>query len=446
MPRQILRGASKPLDALEMDSFDNPFGYEGDDDPNGETRILPVQVVDKASIRDSDDDDDDDNVDGSGSSRKRVSTKKVRRKPRKCEYTVHSKSLTAKEKDAELAKLAQVNFAASSANGLKWQKAGSNVYRRKLNGDVQQMKCALASSNCCEYRLRVVQKRDCGDRCFEIHLGDWEHADHKTMMGKVGPAPAVRQMMTPLHLDSRPGDFVREARRVFKDAGMYSEGLTKKELGKLKSFHTRKRDSYTKANVSGVRVNQIGGLRQILLSMRETELAESEDGFDFDTPYLVGGEFLVETIQVAKRNSRKAESEDDDHEEEEEEEEDGAESGAKRAKGGKGKKKKQKKKGPLADTTKLAFVLSTKNLLANIWRQQARGSSPNLSLDTTYRVMVEGFGLTPIGVTGRNQTWHPVGFGIISTESAECIEFCLKMIKGDIEHLVRSFAAKKMSL
>ena len=165
-------------------------------------------VVDKTSIRDSDDDDDDDdNVDGSGSSGKRVSTKNARRKPRKCKYTVHSKSLTAKEKDAELAKLAQVHFAASSANGLKWQKAGSNVYRRKLNGDVQQMKCALASSNCCEYRLRVVQKRDCGDRCFEIHLWNWEHADHKTMRGKVGPAPAVRQMMTPLHLDSRPGTY-----------------------------------------------------------------------------------------------------------------------------------------------------------------------------------------------------------------------------------------------
>ena len=42
------------------------------------------------------------------------------------------------------------------------------------------------------------------------------------------------------------------------------------------------------------------------------------------------------------------------------------------------------------DCRPLAFVLSTKNLLANIWRQQARGSEGNLSIDTTYRVSVEG--------------------------------------------------------
>ena len=414
---------------------DNVFGDDGSEEYEEE---VSAGADPAASVADEEDAD-----------WKTTAAKKKRAAARPIVYSTYRDDLTEGEKDTELKKLAREHFGANTANGLKWQNAGPNTFRPRRDAHVQLMKCAFAAKNCCEFKLEVVQHKD--SRRFCVRLGDRKHADHNILHAKRGIDPVIERSVDDAHLQLDPTKFCRWAKNLFKEHGLHSDGVDESDLAKLKEWRQRRLRQLAKGDISDVRMNQLGGLRQALVAMRETELAATESGFDFHTPYLVGGQYIAETVKVPVAKSKSADREDSDSYSSEDDDDEAATHKGKR--GGKRKKtkkaaakKKKKRRKELADTTKLAFVISSKNLLANVWRQQARGSKQNLCIDTTYRVTVEGFGIALIGVTGLNQKWHAVAFCLVSKESKECLEFCLRMIKADVEHLVRSFARAGLSL
>ena len=358
--------------------------------------------------------------------------KKRRKEASRIEFTVHAEGLSKEELRSNLQALAKTHFHACEANGLDWIRGG--IWKRVKKQECERlvMRCAFCSKNHCPFVLEIL---DFGETGYTIGIGDKPHGDHKTLSCKKGVSPLIEENLTQAQLDADPKKFVQWARSLLQTHSVFPDGLPRDYAGKLKTYRERRIKKVVGAGITGgIPHDRLGAIRQKLSSMTELALAKAGK-MTFDSPYVVGGKAIVrnkkkETNAGSKKAAKEAE-------------------GNKHSKPQSAKKenaKKKAKKADLADTTTLAFVLSTKNLLANIWRQQARGSEGNLSIDTTYRVSVEGFGLVPIGVTGLGQKWYPVAFGVVSKENAESLAFILRMIKGDIEHLVRSFASAGGSL
>lgn len=93
---------------------------------------------------------------------------------------------------------------------------------------------------------------------------------------------------------------------------------------------------------------------------------------------------------------------------------------------------------------RVAIVLSTENLLLNAYRQQCTGQGVVIAMDTSYRYMNEGYGVLPIKVVDFSQTGHTVAYAIVSYEDEEAQTQVLRMLKKEVESVVRSRFQKGM--
>ena len=85
---------------------------------------------------------------------------------------------------------------------------------------------------------------------------------------------------------------------------------------------------------------------------------------------------------------------------------------------------------------RIAAVLSTENLLLNGYRQQFFGQPVFICVDTTYRIIVEGHGLMPIGTVSIDQTLHIIGYAVVSKEDKVAHEWVFRALKTELERIV----------
>jgi len=90
---------------------------------------------------------------------------------------------------------------------------------------------------------------------------------------------------------------------------------------------------------------------------------------------------------------------------------------------------------------RIAALISTENLLLNGYRARVVGDMPlQIQIDTTYRLVVEGYGTMILGVTSLDQTFHLLGYAIVNKEDTTGHKFVLRQLKDGIEAVVTKYA------
>ena len=93
-----------------------------------------------------------------------------------------------------------------------------------------------------------------------------------------------------------------------------------------------------------------------------------------------------------------------------------------------------------SETSRLAVVLSTDNLLLNARRYELEGLNFTLTVDTTWSLVVEGHGTIVVGVVSPDQHFHAVSYGICSHDDAQAHQFVFEKTKAGVEEVVRKYA------
>lgn len=83
----------------------------------------------------------------------------------------------------------------------------------------------------------------------------------------------------------------------------------------------------------------------------------------------------------------------------------------------------------ITDEARFRFIISSKHLLAIPYKSEI------LHADATYKLVWQGFPCHVIGTTDRGKKFHPIGFGVASSETTEDFKFMFNAIKQETERL-----------
>lgn len=81
------------------------------------------------------------------------------------------------------------------------------------------------------------------------------------------------------------------------------------------------------------------------------------------------------------------------------------------------------------DEARFRFFMSSKPLLAIPYKSEV------LHADATYKLVWQGFPCHVIGTTDRGKKFHPIGFGVASSETTEDFKFMFNAVKKETERL-----------
>ena len=95
-------------------------------------------------------------------------------------------------------------------------------------------------------------------------------------------------------------------------------------------------------------------------------------------------------------------------------------------------------------TQTIIVAISTENLLLNAWRQSLMGVPTYLAQDTTYRVIVEGFGVVPVGTVSPTQYFHPIAWAVTRQENDEHLKWIMQMVQTAVEAIVQEKASNQI--
>lgn len=87
--------------------------------------------------------------------------------------------------------------------------------------------------------------------------------------------------------------------------------------------------------------------------------------------------------------------------------------------------------------------ISSDNLLLNAYRQAMSGLPALLCLDTTHRLVVQGYPVFPIGTTDIAQRFHIIAYMVATNERAEDYGAALTAVKAAVEAVVAEYAHNK---
>jgi hypothetical protein len=92
-------------------------------------------------------------------------------------------------------------------------------------------------------------------------------------------------------------------------------------------------------------------------------------------------------------------------------------------------------------TALLIAVLSTENLLLNAYRQSFWGQPLFFASDASYRLTREGYGLIPVHTVTIEQKTKTIAYAIVSNEDHKTQHFIFRVVKDEIERVVRKHQA-----
>ena len=92
---------------------------------------------------------------------------------------------------------------------------------------------------------------------------------------------------------------------------------------------------------------------------------------------------------------------------------------------------------------RVAFVLSTDNMLLNAYRQSVQGLPSYLQIDTTHRLTFEKHCMMPITTAGPTQRAHVIAYGVCSSEDWCAHRFVIQNTKNGIERIVNERARNR---
>jgi len=96
------------------------------------------------------------------------------------------------------------------------------------------------------------------------------------------------------------------------------------------------------------------------------------------------------------------------------------------------------------ETRRVTFSLSTENLLLNAYRQTQYGLPPFICVDTTHRLMIEGFCCMLIGTMSITQHFHTIAYAVCSHEDADAHEYVFRQVFAAIDAVVADRASKQL--
>lgn len=96
------------------------------------------------------------------------------------------------------------------------------------------------------------------------------------------------------------------------------------------------------------------------------------------------------------------------------------------------------------ETRRVTFSVSTENLLLNAYRQTQYGLPPFICVDTTHRLMIEGFCCMLIGTMSITQHFHTIAYAVCSHEDADAHEYVFRQVFAAIDAVVADRASKQL--
>lgn len=85
---------------------------------------------------------------------------------------------------------------------------------------------------------------------------------------------------------------------------------------------------------------------------------------------------------------------------------------------------------------KIVIVIATENTILNLVRNHVDVLPDKICIDGTYRLMQEGFGCFPVGVSDRNQRMHLVAHIVLSMEETQSFADAFGMIKRELRAIL----------
>ena len=273
--------------------------------------------------------------------------------------------------------LAGKEFNGTIANGLSWKKEG--MTKRSGESKTRQVhKCHFKNESKCPFQICVV--RDTETALSTIFIGKRTHSDHTINNKKRGLSSQIIA-----ELVRSPTSLRKKGTKSMVHQVMHQKKirLDKAEQKKASRALYRLKGQLEKEILGGLDGRTFEGLDRKLRSYKKSLLFQ-EDDYDEDTFFLCG-EHICDGTEGKER---------------------------------------------------IAALFSTDNLLLNMYRWWCTGYDLTFSVDTSYRYMVQGYGLLPIRVVDFSQTSHVVAYGLISKEDIRAHGFLFYQLKKECEKTV----------
>lgn len=287
---------------------------------------------------------------------------------------------TEKEIQEELKTLAATEFHGTAANRFWWKKEG--VTMRTAEKQTRQVhKCHFKNESNCKFQLCVV--RDIESQLSTIFIGNRPHSDHTINYKKRGISSQVLA-----ELVTSPATLRRKGVKTMVNAAMHQKKirLDKTQQRKASRAIYRLKSALENEILGGLDGKTFEGLDRKLDSFKKINILLDE-AYDEDTFFLCG-DYKCDGTEGKER---------------------------------------------------IAAMFSTDNLLLNMYRWWCTGYDLTFSVDTSYRYMVQGFGLLPIRVLDFSQTSHVVGYGLLNKEDIRAHAFLFYQLKVECERVVEYY-------
>jgi hypothetical protein len=237
----------------------------------------------------------------------------------------------------------------------------------------------------CGFVIRHTYRLEWKDNFFQV--GDCEHVDHKA-----SPNVKARQLLnSPSVLCKTPREFGRDYTRKNPDSTHKDLKVVDTGFKRIKYSHSIK--GLPKGVSPRCRAAVLTALTKYRYSMRSLS-----SSFDGDTVYLCadhsGKDFIL----------------DDGNDEEE---------------------------------ARVVAVLSTEELLLNLYRQMCSGQDVHFQIDASYRyTTIKNLGYIPVKVSSLTQTGRSVAYAIITKEDGSAHKYIVEAIKASLVAVVNRRIAR----
>ena len=335
--------------------------------------------------------------------------------------------------DVRLEQLAGAHFGANRRNGLRFSRQGKVKKVRGGAGSAEIFRCAFFNECDCPWRLEV-RKNDNSDWSF-LRVGCWLH-DHSrkekhtkftspSLMQSFSPSKAhmsIREEVSALFPHGVNHDFQKKIKRKMSELRSMDRlggDVTPAEartFGGLHGYLESRTSLFCSSRVCRV-FNPCYTKPRVLHAPPGTFAQLSKQpNFNANTMYVVGAPLLDSGELVPPEKPGKKKKEEPD------------------------KSTPKKKKPPKQFNGRVAFLISTDNLLLNGWRAAQFSNGIQLGVDATYRLVVEGHGVLVLCVADLAQVTHVLGYGIFSHEDETGIRHILTQLKYGVEAVTARYA------
>lgn len=276
------------------------------------------------------------------------------------------------EVDKILIKIAHQEFGGTSFNKLKFR---SEAYKPVSGTNCRRRihKCGCAHYGGCAFVLEEMY--DVESRMTYFRCSDIPHSGHELVdLKKRGMPPVIKKVLdSPNMLRMKPELFVQ---RVIKKTGVTMTGALSR---KIKDWYKDVRHEYNADFLELAEPHTFGSLAETFENFKKSRMSSCNN----HTIYLVDDAWTADS-----------------------------------------------------STGDYWAVFSSDHLLLNAYRQWYNSHDIIIYVDTSYRYTWEGAGIMPIMTASPCQSGHHIAYALCSTESTECHEKVLEILKRGVEEVV----------